>query len=241
MTNVYGSPKKVKLRKHLFQVAVEALQRDGWKVERIPRAGKASLRRITRGRESKTVSIRTSQDTHIAFPRTAADDGWATLDEVDAVVAVSVDARERPREALVHLIPGDEMRQRFDRAYKARQEAGHTLPVGRGIWVPLYLPDADTPPSQVGGGAGIQHPPIARVPLAAEEAVVARQAGVPNDADDGDAGEGASRAPGAGTAGFGSKTRPDGEDRPLTIPEAKRLLARALGISPENIKITVEA
>lgn len=35
----------------------------------------------------------------------------------------------------------------------------------RGVWLPLYLPDAESPPAQVGGGAGLAHRAIARVPL----------------------------------------------------------------------------
>src|SRR5688572_15133441 len=108
MTNVYGTPQKVNMKAQLFQIGVEALENDGWKVERVPRSGKSSVRRITKGGQSKVVSIRTTQDTCIAFPRTEADKSWRTLDDVDAVVPVSVDDREKPRFAKVHLIDGKE-------------------------------------------------------------------------------------------------------------------------------------
>src|SRR5207253_15564 len=128
-------------------------------------SGKSSVRRITKNGKSKVVSIRTTQDTYIAFPRTQDDKAWVTLSEVDAVVAVSVDDGDNPKFALVHMLPGDEMRDRFDRTYAARKSANHTIPLGRGVWLSLYLDEATSPPHLVGAGAGIAHPPIVRVPL----------------------------------------------------------------------------
>jgi hypothetical protein len=161
MTNVYGSPKKAGTRSRLFQIGVETLEREGWTVERIPGIGKSSVRRITKREEIRTVSIRTTQDTAIAFPRNKDDSGWVTLSDVDAVVAVSVDDADDPKFALVHMIDGDEMRDRFDRAYAARIGAGHSIPLGRGVWLQLYIPDAADPPARVGGGAGLDNAPIA--------------------------------------------------------------------------------
>lgn len=40
----------------------------------------------TKGKDNKVVSIRTTQDRSIAFPRIEGDKNWRTLDEVDAVV-----------------------------------------------------------------------------------------------------------------------------------------------------------
>jgi hypothetical protein len=71
---------------------------------------------LTKGGKTKLISIRTSQSTWIAFPRDEKDEKWGTLSDVDAVVAAWVDDAETPRFAQVHLIPGDEMRDRFDRA-----------------------------------------------------------------------------------------------------------------------------
>lgn len=231
MTNVFATKEKVDLRNMLFNLGVETLQEQGWKVERVPGSGKSSMRRISKDKESKVVSIRTSQDTYIAFPRDKDDKSWVTLGEVDAVVAVSVDDYYDPQFAQVHIIDGKEMRDRFDRAYAARLEAGHTIPLGRGVWVPLYIPDpADTPsntPSHVGGGAGLVHPPIKRVPL---------------NSDDLD------RSPHSQGGGGGIPGSPHsqvaamGSDEPsLTIPEAKRLLGITLGVDPSQIKIIVEA
>lgn len=169
MTNVYQTPEKVNMKDRLFRIAVQALENDGWKVEREPGSGKSSVRRITKGKQSLLASIRTTQDTWIAFPRTEEDKSWRTLDDVDAVVPVSVDDRENPRFAKVHLIPGDEVRSRFNRAYKARKGADHSIPIGRGVWVSLYHQEANDPVSYIGAGMGLKFPPIATVPLASEQ------------------------------------------------------------------------
>ena len=213
MQNVFGRPEKASMKIHLFDIGVSILEKTGWKVERVQGSGKSSVRRITKGTVSKVVSIRTTQDTWIAFPRTEKDGGWRTLDEVDAVVPVSVDDPHNPKFAKVHMIDGDEMRDRFNRAYAARKRAGHTIPIGRGVWVSLYLPEAQDPVSHVGAGAGLKFPPIATVPLEAN--VIADQ-------------EPDSEAPSE-------------QEAPLTIAEAKRRLGISLGVDPSNIKITVEA
>jgi hypothetical protein len=213
MANIFGSPEKVSVKQRLFESGVKALQDAGYKVERIQGSGKASVRRIVKGRESKVVSIRTTQDTWIAFPRTLDDKGWRTLSEVDYVVAVSVDDPQNPKNAKVHMLSGDEMRDRFDRAYFARKQAGHSIPVNRGVWVSLYLPDGNDPVNRVGAGAGLKTPPMATIPLSGDT----QQSVKANLSDD------------------------ESDFEPLTILEAKRRLAITLGIKPENIKITVDA
>ncbi|MCK1575742.1 hypothetical protein IVB09_30250 [Bradyrhizobium sp. 174] len=152
----------------LFGAAITALEQDGWKVERVAGSGKSSVRRITKGAVSKTISIRTTQDRSIAFPRAAGDRGWRTLDEVDAVVAASVDDRMNPKFANIHLLDGDEMRDRFNRTYAARKAADHVIPVGRGVWLSLYATESKSPVHLVGAGAGLAHPPFAKVPLDAD-------------------------------------------------------------------------
>jgi hypothetical protein len=214
MTNVYATPEKVSMKTLLFRMAVQALENSGYKVERVPGSGKSSVRRITKGKESKVISIRTSQDTWIAFPRMENDKSWRTLDEVDAVVPVSVDDKHDPKIARVHLVPGDEMRDRFNRAYKARKDAGHSIPVGRGIWISLYNKEANDPVSHVGAGAGLKYPPIAEVPIEFGVAIA-------DDVDD--------EAPAV-----------KDQAPPMTIAEAKRLLSISLGVDPANIKIIVE-
>jgi hypothetical protein len=214
MTNVFATPEKGAKRDTLFQFGLETLEKHGWKVERIPGIGKSSVRRITKSGKSRKVSIRTSQDAWIAFPRNKADNAWVTLSDVDLVLAVSVDDGHDPKFAQVHMIEADEMRQRFDRAYRARIAAGYSIPLGRGVWVSLYHPDAIDPVTHVGGGAGLDHPPIARVPLEPEE---------------------------SGSHLIDETKDLDNGDKPLTIAEAKRRLAMTLGVDPSSIKITVEA
>lgn len=215
MTNVFSKPGKLPLRKQLFQVGIDALKKEGWNVERIPGAGKASLRRITRNGESLRATIRTTQDTWFAFARDDEDREWVTLAEADLVVAVSVDDAEEPKYAQAHIISGDEARDRFDRAYQARKEAGHTIPTQRGVWISLYHHETEEPVNRIGAGAGLANPAVLRVPI---EQIV----------------------PGEGAEEQERLEEPD-PDHSLTIAEAKRRLALTYGISPSNVKITIEA
>ena len=220
MTDVYGGPEKAELRNKLFQAAIDALQKDGWKVERIPRAGKASVRRITKGGVVKAVSIRTSQDQWIAFLRNkSTGQGWKTLDDVDYVIASTVDDRDNPQFAQIHMIDAAEMRDRFDRSYTARKAAGHKLPIDRGMWISLYDKELPNEPSYVGAGAGLDHPAIYRVPLS----------DLPNDKASDHEDEGLGAAPSAPV------------ETPLTIAEAKRRLALAFGVNEADIKITISS
>jgi len=228
MTNVSGTPKKRATRKGLFAFAVDSLEAAGWAVTRIPRGGKASLRLITKGAERHRVSIRTSQDAWIAFPRNA-DGEWVTLQDVDYVVAVSVDDRHNPTLVRVHMIPGDDARDRFNRAYAARERAGHTLPVGRGIWLSLYDPEASDPVSHVGAGMGLDYPAMATRDLRTESLPTGGEGDGADDEDD--------EVDGDGEAGVGSAPA---AEAPLTIPEAKRRLAATLGVPETAIKITIE-
>jgi len=158
MTDIFKSPEKLSNKQRLFDIAVETLQRDGWEVERAFGSGKGSVRRIRKGEEDHLVSIRTSQDQYIAFPRNDKDNGWGTLDDVDVVIPVSVNDPKHPTAAWVHWIDATEMRARFDRAYKARREAHHKLHPGRGHWLALYVAEDRTVPSLVGAGVGLDHP-----------------------------------------------------------------------------------
>jgi hypothetical protein len=230
MLNIESDKNKAKTKTRLFELGVETLKENGWTVDRVPRSRKSSVRRISKNGESKLVSIRTTQDTWIAFPRTDDDKSWRTLGEVDAVVAVSVDNKLDPKFAKVHMIDGQEMRKRFDRAYAARRAAGHTLPLGRGVWVSLYDQEANEP-NYVGAGAGLSHPPIKCVPLETEELEPVMETAEMNDDEE------------------ALLTMPEAKqcsaislgEAPLTIPEAKRRLAMSLGVDPSNIKIIVES
>lgn len=214
MTNVSSSPEKVSLRRKLFGLGEQALSESGWRVERIQGIGKSSVRRIVKGSEQHTVSIRTTQDCWIAFPRNEDDSGWATLDDVDYVVAVTVDDKDDPKRGIAFMIEGDEMRERFDRAYRARLAAGHSIPVGRGVWVSMFVKEDSSAPGTVGGGIALGRKPLLSIDLAASSDAEQRTEVAP---------------------------APQRQDAPLTIAEAKRRLADTFGVEPDKVKIVIEA
>ena len=212
MTSIFGAPSKVPIKTKFFNAGIEVLEQAGWQVKRIPKVGKSSVRRIVKGDESKVVTIRTSQDTRIAFQRDGEDKEWATLSMVDLVVAVSVDDVDKPRFVHVHFIDGDEMRDRFDRSYNARIAAGYSIGAGSGMWLGLYEPEQSDPPSQVGAGVGLKHKPVATFPLSEVEASDEK-----------------------------SKPSPIvSKNVPLSISDAKRQLAETFKVDLDNVKITIE-
>lgn len=221
MTDIFKTPKKVINKYRLFEIGMEFLRKEGWNVSKIPRFGKSSVRQITKGGKTLKVSIRTSQDTWIAFPRDRQDTRWTTLADVDVVLAVSVDDGQSPKFANVHWLDAREVSERFDRAYAARKAAGHSIQLGRGVWVSLYMPEADEPVNRVGGGIGLVHLPKAMVALK------------PSDMPDGG-------KPPADSPDVAAKDHLDDEPA-LTIAEAKRRLAKTFQVEPSSIKITVEA
>lgn len=219
MTNIFGTPRKVTTRDKLIAAAERVLRREGWSVERVGGTGKSSMRRITRGSESKLISIKTTQDQWVAFSRTPDDRAWSTLADVEAVAVSSVDNVDRPRNALVHLVDATDLRARFDRAYKARLAAGRSIPVGRGVWLSLYERE-DGSVTLVGAGVGLEVPQVAE-PL---------DGATPDDL----------QSDGEGVSAVDAKPTSDLDEPPLTILEAKRRLAIAFGVEPSAIRITVE-
>jgi len=219
------------IRGFLFEAAIKALRKEGWTVERARGMGKGSVRRITRDGKSLLSSIRTTQNQWIAFPRNENNDGWGTLADVDVVVAASVDDRDAPSAANIHFFDAKEVLERFDRAYAARIDAGYTVSAGHGFWLGLYVPDGMVhPPTVVGGGIGLKFPPIAVVPFSDmqggnELPHIHRN----NDTDSGK------------EVRLTERPAEQPSVVPFTIAEAKRRLAEAFGVSPENVKITIEA
>jgi hypothetical protein len=213
MANVTKTPEKKRIRRALVAAALATLERDGWKVARVKGHGKSRVRRISKNGKSQLALIKTSQDQFLAIPRNPDDTGWLTLDDVDVVIAAVVDDPANPKVAWVHWFEAKDLRQRFDAAYQARRKAGHSIPVGRGLWLALYDDETRSAVQAVGAGAGSKHPPIAKVPLDEAGGLAATNGGTPDD-----------------------------EDRfvPLSIPEAKQRLARTLGIDVANIRITIE-
>ncbi len=219
MTDVSKTPEKKRLRKRLVSAALDTLDRQGWKVARVDGIGMGRVRRVTKNGTTRLAAIRTTQDTWIAFPRNEDDTKWVTLSDVDMVVIASVDDPNNPKFAKVHIVEAKEMRDRFDRAYAARLAAGHTIPLGRGVWVSLYQDEGTSPVQLVGAGVGNVHPEIARVPLD---------------------GSGAPEVSPLTEPTHRSNEQIANEDK-LTIAEAKRRLALSLGVDASSIKITVEA
>lgn len=223
MTNVSATVERIATRRGLFALAEKALIAEGWTIHRVARGGKASLREIRRGDVTARVSIRTSQDTWIAFPPKSGGNGWVTLDDVDYVIAASVNDQLNPTEARVHMVPGDEVRDRFNRAYAARKAAGYTLPEGRGVWVSLYEKEANDPVTLVGAGMGLVHKPLITCNLTH---LLLQSEGT--DGDVADEAEDVS-LPAISTTSV-----------PITIAEAKRQLAASLGVPESAIRITIE-
>lgn len=221
MTNIFKDEWKRWRKRRLFQIGVELLESQGWRVTKERGLGKASVRRITRGAESLLISIRTTQDRWLAFPPKPNGKGWITLDDVDVVLAVSVDDTDDPSEAWVHWIPAEEMIARFDTAFRARKSQGRTHSGRRGVWIPLYHRESESENvSYVGGGAGLDFPAIARVPLGeAGSAIIAAD----EDAED------------------EIEEHADATVRGFSIAEAKRGLAVRFGVPESAITITVEA
>jgi hypothetical protein len=174
MGNIFKEPKKLINKKRLFDIGAQALEKDGWTVER--EDGRSSVCKIRKGDVSKTISLITTQDQWMSYRRTDDNSKWLTLSDVDDVVVVTVDDRDNPRNANVHYFNGNEVRTRFDRAYTVRAAAGHSQPTTHGIWVGLYAEDAVEPPSYAGAGIGLKFPPIAVVPL--EETQVSTESSV---------------------------------------------------------------
>ena len=223
MTNTSITPDKVATRRRLKALGIQALEEGGWKVTAAG-LGKSSMRKISKDGLDKLATIRTSQDTWIAFPRNENDTGWATLDQADIVVAASVDQGADSRWLQVHIIDADEMRDRFDRAYAARKRAGYQIDKGRGVWISLYEDDSEHPVTLVGAGAGTAHEAVLRVPFSAASDVETPFEPEPSGAS------------------LDWEIPPPSEALPqLTIAQAKAALARALGVDESAIKISIEA
>jgi hypothetical protein len=83
------------------------------------------------------------------LPRNRTDTKWVTLSDVDVVVAAAINP-EQPNVGLVHIFEAKELLERFERAYAARRKEGHSMPVGRGVWVSLYHEESTDSVNRVG-------------------------------------------------------------------------------------------
>ena len=148
----------------LVHAARRALKEAGYAPRRLPGRGRANIWEIEEGGQPKRVSVRTTRDRQFAFPPMNNGTKWKTLSDADIVVVASVDDPDDPSRIEVYRFDANEVRERFDAAYKERIEAGRSEPDNFGMWVKL---DADTRglPGSVGSGLASKHEPIAVYPL----------------------------------------------------------------------------
>lgn len=223
MTNVYATPEKGLIRRGLVHFGLEALRAQGYSVRRSPGHGARQVYEATKDGETLLAAIRTSQDTWFAFPRLADDSGWLTLDDVDWVLVASVDTPHEPTQAHLHWMPAADVRQRFDAAYRARLAAGNVVPLGRGLWLSLYDRNAPSPVSHVGGGFGLDYPAIAT------QSMTDLLAAMPEF--------GEALAP----ESIEAQTFDEETDTPaFDLLQAKRMIARALNVPIDAVRITIE-
>lgn len=195
-----------------FAFGMDTLKAQGWVIERIPKCGKSSLRRISKGQVSQVACIRTSQNGSIGFQRDEIG-GWVTLTNAEVVVVVSVDVLNADY-VKVHFFDAREVEEQLNRRYQARKDANHKLSEKHSIWLELYSLDKDDLPSYVGNGIGLNpETVIARESL--KEIRLRYQATI-------------------------ELVDEVALEEPLTIAEAKNRLALTLGVSVDAIKITVE-
>ena len=156
---VSQNPKKSEMKRRLFQIGVDALEADGWRVEKIAGERNMSVRMITKRSKRYVAAIRTTQDTYFGFGVEG-----LKIEDVEFVVVSSVDNKDHSKFALVHLFPKNEVQKRFDLHKAARIKHGHGGGVGLNMnWVPLYHTSSRL--QDIGGGIGNDIPPFARVPL----------------------------------------------------------------------------
>ena len=148
----------------LVHAATRALKEAGYAPRRLPGRGRANVWKIEEGGQSKRVSVRTTRDRWFAFPPLNNGTKWKTLSDADIVVVAAVDEPHDPNSIEVYRFDANEVRRRFDAAYKARIQAGRSEPDNFGMWVAL---DADSRglPASVGSGLASEHEPIAVYPL----------------------------------------------------------------------------
>ncbi len=148
----------------LVQAAKQALEAQGFTMQRVPGRGLSNIWTIEKDGKSQVASIRTTQDRWFAFPPLNGGTGWKTLDDAEIVIVAAVDDREDPENAEVYMFPADEVRKRFDAAYAARIEQGRSVRDNFGMWVGLDL-DTRTNVVSVGSGIAEQYKALATYPI----------------------------------------------------------------------------
>lgn len=133
----------------------------GFEVARRPGRGMSNIWELRKGGVTRVASVRTSRDRYIAFPPLDQGTRWKTLDDVDDVLVAVVDSKENPQRIEVYLLPAEEVRDRFNRSYRARTQAGHVISDDFGMWLSLDADKRDLP-SSVGTGIVDRYKPLGR-------------------------------------------------------------------------------
>lgn len=162
MSNEFGGLPPSKIWHVLVDAAVQAMESEGYELERKPGRGRSNIWRMKRDGQERLVSIRTTRDRWIAFP--PRDGGWRTLDDVEVVAVAAVDDVDDPQQVEVYLFPAGDVRERFTESYNARVNAGQTMRDEFGMWINLDHDDRGLPAS-VGSGLADHYEPIAVYPM----------------------------------------------------------------------------
>ena len=218
----------------MIEAAKLGAKQAGFALDRLPGRGLSNVWRLFKNGKSSTTSIRTTRDRWIAFPPLENGTKWKTLDSVELVLVSAVDNKDNPTMVDVYLFEASEVRRCFDAAYSARVAVGNIVRDNYGMWVALDA-KAPGPANSVGSGLANKHKPIASFSIAALV-----QSGTGEDAGEGeDTGE--DERDGEPEGGFQVAAVSHEAEAPLTISEAKRRLAKTLGVPEASIKISIEA
>ena len=160
MTNQINMSRNATSWKILVNGAKKGGESQGLALSRVPGRGLSNVWKTEKGGKKQLASIRTTRDRWIAFQPLEHGKKWKTLHNVDLVIVAAVDDREDPKNIQVYIFPAEEVRQRFDAAYKARSDEGHKNKDNFGMWVNLDTDNRGIAAS-VGSGLADKYKPIA--------------------------------------------------------------------------------
>jgi len=141
----------------LLSAIKRAVQEAGYVGQRLPGRGMASTWNLSKDGKTIRTSFRTTRNRWFAFPPMNNGTAWKTLDQVDMVVLATVDSKDDAQNVEVHFLPADEVRKRFDAAYKARVADHQVQRDNFGLWINLDR-DRRGIAASVGSGLGQDFP-----------------------------------------------------------------------------------
>lgn len=162
--------------RRMVEVGRSALETNGFEFASPPLVSRATVWDIQKGQNVSKIAVRTSQDRWLGF--NPSGDGWKTLDDVDEVLAVTVDHVKKPEKFEVYLFTADEVRRRLNKNKAARMRKGHKGLDKYGNWIAFDRKDHVDSPTGVGSGIAELRPPIAVVPIDPEPYDPADRGGV---------------------------------------------------------------